>query len=199
MATVHILHGIHVSEPAGGVGQLKSYFEKAGFDRVLVHSYGYIFVLPILPNAARWKNPKVVEEILPQIKSGDVIVGHSNGGTLARMLAERGAPISGAVLINPALDADAALAKQVRWIHVYFNKDDGVVWWSKIIISHPWGEQGRVGYDGEPDARYSNFDCAAEYPTISGHSDIFRPEKIYAWGPRIATRAWISHLNHSEK
>ncbi len=196
MPTVHILHGIHTSEPSGGVVKLlKPYFENAGFGDIIVHSYGYIFAV-----TTRRKNPEIVEEILPKIKPGDIIVGHSNGGTLAYMLAERGAPISGAVLINPALDANKALAKQVRWIHVYFNKDDGAVWWSRILfINHPWGEQGRVGYNGKPDVRYSNFDCQKESPPVFGHIDIFTKEKIVVWGPRIATRSWISHLNHSEK
>ena len=197
MATVHILHGIHTSEPSGGVVKLlKPYFEKAGFGDVVVHSYGYVFAI-----TTRWKNPQVVEEILPKIKNGDIVVGHSNGGTLAWMLAERGAPISGAVLINPALDANKALANQVRWVHVYFNQDDTAVWLSKMLLPfrHPWGEQGRIGYNGAPDVRYSNFDCQKESPPVFGHMDIFNPDKIYAWGPRIATRAWISHLNHSEK
>ena len=198
MTTAHILHGIHVTDPSGSVGKLKPYFEEVGFEQVIVHSYGYIFALSILPNAARWKNPKIVEKILPQIEDGDIVVGHSNGGTVAWMLAERGAPFCGAVLINPALDADAALAPQVKWAQVYHNEGDGVVWWSKFLISHPWGEQGRVGYTGSRKG-YTNFDTKTENPPATGHLGIFTKENFPIWAPRIASRAWISHLNHSEK
>ena len=180
--TVHILHGIHVSQPYKSIGKLKLYFEKAGFNNVVVHKYGYAFAV-----LSRWKNPKRARKLFPLIENGDIVVGHSNGCTLIDMLTEMGAPISGAVLINPALDADKALASQVRWVHVYFNGGDSVVWWSKLLIAHPWGKQGKIGYTGE-DSRYSNFDSSKEEPPVWGHSDIFKPKKISVWGPRIAKR-----------
>lgn len=194
MPTVHLLHGIYNENPELGVGQIEPYLKPFGFN-VKVHTYGFRFAIQ-----TRWLNPKTAKRLLPEIEKGDIVIGHSNGCTiwylLSKLLVEENA-ISGAVLINPALDSDRAFGNLTDWIHVYHNKDDTVVWWSKFLpFGHPWGVQGRIGFTGD-DSRYVNFDCQEEEPKVIGHSDIFSPGKIEEWGPRIAEQVFKAFIERN--
>ncbi len=180
---VHIMHGIHVSEPKGGVGKLEEYFHAGGFSEVVVHRYGHIFAFQ-----TRWKNPKLAEQYCGEVLAGDIVVGHSNGCTLWWMISQMNAPIAGAILINPALDNDKALAPQVPWVDVYHNEGDSAVSLSRLLLWHPWGDQGKIGFTGD-DPRYQNIDCGKSEPRVDGHSAIFKDENLHIWGPRIVENA----------
>ncbi len=188
--TVRFFHGVHVNRPNDSIGKLKKHFTEAGFTKVKMHSYGF---MPAL--IAPLRNGGIVKDLVPEIALGDILVGHSNGGTIIRELAEAGVRMGGAVLINPAVDDDYQFPSSVPWVHVYFNKDDDVVSWSRLyFLYRSWGDMGRDGYIGPNDGRYTNFDGGNPsepwLPRLSGHSDIFSKEKIEKWGPYMAWNAW---------
>lgn len=188
--TIHIIHGIHSTQKYESIARLILPFQYAGA-HVKYHNYGYASVW-----TARWKNQGRAEKILPWIKPGDICIGHSNGCTLIWMLAHMGAPMHGAVLINPALDDDAEFPAQLQWIDVYHNHEDTAVWFSdwfglKDLIPHPWGKMGQVGYTGR-DQRVTNIDTIDQTtsfrPPARGHSAIFSDTHIGSWAPYIVER-----------
>ncbi len=191
--TVHLVHGIHVTNGYDSIGKLKLYFHDVGFEKVEPFSYGF---MPFF--MARFLNPSVIEDLKAVVKPGDILVGHSNGGLLAYELAEAGVELGGVVLINPALDKDRRFAKRVPWIHVYFNEGDDVVTLARIPRLSSWGDMGKIGYRGPRDGRHRNIDCGRHHPKVDGHSDIFSQGNIELWGPRIAgnaRRAWEKNAN----
>lgn len=174
MRAAHVVHGFNVNDGgANTTNLLHPYLRQAGL-RVVDHDYGWFGLIQV-----RLCNGGIAETIKAASKRGDIGIGHSNGCAILMEACQRGAPLAGLVLINPALDEDCVPPPQVRWIHVYFNCDDSPVKWSRLLLLHPWGAMGRYGYKGD-DPRYLNVDCA---PEVSGHSDIFT--KLDRWGPRI--------------
>lgn len=174
MRQAFIVHGFNVSDGgAGTTDRLMPYVTKAGMKPISV-DYGWFGLVQV-----RLCNGGVAEIIKAASRKGDIGIGHSNGCAILMDACQRGANLTGLVLINPALDEDCVAPPQVRWIHVYFNRDDSPVKWSRILLLHPWGSMGRSGYQGD-DQRYLNVDCA---PGVSGHSDIFK--KLERWGPKI--------------
>jgi pimeloyl-ACP methyl ester carboxylesterase len=170
----HIVHGFNVDDGgAKTTNLLMPHLKQAGF-RILDHDYGWFGLVQV-----RLCNGGIAETVRAATRRGDIGIGHSNGCAILMEAAQRGAQFTGLVLINPALDEDCKAPAQVRWIHVYHNREDSPVKWSRILLLHPWGAMGRHGYRGK-DERYTNFDC---YPEVQGHSDIFK--KLDRWGPRI--------------
>lgn len=169
---VHFIHGIRVRDPKQNIGRLLPYFEARGYETQL-HDYGWRWV------TARWYNDEVVAEIAPHIGAGDVVVGHSNGGCIAWLLAEAGVKYRGAVLINPALDRKARFAPQIDWINVYYNEGDSAVALSRLLLFHPWGAMGREGPSYES-RRVLKRDCAP----FLGHSVVI--EQATHFGPMLA-------------
>ena len=180
IARVHIIHGIHVSEPDNSVGKLRPYFETYGYP-VLVHDYGHIFAWQ-----ARFRNEGIAERIAKHVQPGDIVIGHSNGCAIIHLMAKKGVQFKGAVLINAALDRDAQIENGAEWVHVYHNKGDGWTSLSRLLFWHPWGAMGQKGYEG-PDRRVRNFDC---YPDVDGHSDIFT--KLPKWGRIVASNVLVA-------
>lgn len=187
--TVHLVPGIHTSDPYENIGKLKVYFHDAGFEDVVVHSYGFLLFF-----LARFKNPGIAERMKKFVKPGDIIVGYSNGALIGKMIADDGIRLGGLVLINPAIDQDVRFPKNVPWIHVYYNDGDDMVALSSILPFHPWGDMGRVGYRGPWDGRVRKFNFGRGVPKTDGHSDIFDGrEDVHIRGPQIssnARRAW---------
>lgn len=184
---VDLVHGIHTTEGPGAFPALIApFFEHEGFS-VESHYYGHIMAVQ-----TRWKNPRVVEELMDTIPDGGIYVGHSNGCTLAWMLAEAGKKFRGVVLINPALDRNKVITpRQAGFVHTYFNKGDCAVSLSRVLAFHPWGEMGKKGPSFE-DPRYRNFNTGevSGMPAVSGHSTIYtKEENRKAWGPFIAHQA----------
>ena len=185
---VHLLHGIHTSRPSV-VQSLIPFIHEIGLV-VRYPDYGFELALE-----TRRVNPAIVGAMLPYIEEGDVIVGHSNGCALAHDLVVAGAPVAGLVLINGALDERVVFPPiYPSWAHVYFNEGDTITEIAEIadrlgLVDTHWGEMGHIGYRGT-DARVTNFDCAhtKDMPVVSGHGDIFSPDKIRLWGHFIADR-----------
>lgn len=182
---VHVVHGI--MDPVGQAGllHLVPYLQDAGFE-CRVPDYG--LVLPVGTNVV---NPLIWRTLRPYIEPGDLYVGHSNGCAIGYDALRDGAPLAGLVLIDAALERHIELPPGV-WADVYFNEGDTVTEAARIAaalgIDDPvWGEMGHAGYDGT-DRAVMNIDCGhppPPRPPVSGHSDIFTPEKLRLWAPFI--------------
>ena len=190
--TVHLIHGINVSDPMGNIGKLKPCFEEVGFKNVVVEDYGF------LPFGLAWaRNKSIARKLLKKMTPGDIVVAHSNGAAITYHLLEMGAQFSGVVLLNPALNHDLALTQGVEWVHVYFNENDHVVWLAKWIPAHIWGDQGRRGYTGN-DPRYKNINTSKLAGALAGeeHSDYWADDKFPAWCPFMTRETWNAYVAH---
>lgn len=174
---IHFIHGIHTSDPAVSVGKLAPFFEEAGFS-TKVHKYGYAWAI-----GTRFMNNGRAKEIGKFVQPEDIIVGHSNGGCLAWMIANQ-QPVKGLILINPALDDDAVFDTRLQWVDVYFNHTDGAVPWANIFVGHPFGDMGQEGYTGQ-DKKVTNINCCNGHkdllPCVDGHSAIFKEPNLTPW------------------
>jgi hypothetical protein len=191
---VHVIHGIHNSFGETFLTGLLDLLKGGGFT-VLFPDYGWIWGLE-----TRIANPLIVRSMLPYIQPGDIIVGHSNGCAIGYDLMGLKAPIGGAVFINAALEQRISRRPNVKWIDVYFNAGDQITEAAKLaqemgIVDSVWGEMGHAGYLGS-DPAISNIDCQKTpgMPVVIGHSDIFTPLKMGAWGPFIVKRI-TAHLS----
>ena len=173
-----VVHGIHYRDSAGWMDYMVEAFNEAGWDAAK-WTYGYAYAL-----LTRIQNPWRASKLLEIIQPGDVVLGHSNGACLAWMAAELGAPIGGAILLNPALDTDKVMAPQVKWVNLYANRQDEAVPLAKIFVGHPWGAQGRDGLKVS-DRRYQTTWTDEEPPRVYGHSAILAPSAISLWTQRI--------------
>ena len=190
---IHFIHGIHVNDPYQSVGTLEPYFNMKGFG-TKVHNYGYAWA-----TGTRFSNPKRAKILGSFVNPNDIIVGHSNGATLAWMIANQ-QPIRGIVLINPALDDDAKFDKQLEFIDVYYNHTDSAVPWASLLqFNHPWGDMGHEGYTGM-DNRVTNIDCCNGYgamlPCVDGHSAIFHGQNLEPWANFMVNRC-VDHLSRT--
>lgn len=171
MKRVIIVHGIHTDDDAAWLKAFEAGFESEGWiaDN---YTYGYAWAL-----TTRFRNPPRAKALAEMVRPGDIVLGHSNGGCLAWMAAELGAPIGGAILLNPALDSDRVMASHVPWVNLYANRFDEAVPLARLFRGHPWGAQGRDGLTVE-DARYRTrfTDDAPDLPQIRGHSTILANE-----------------------
>lgn len=182
-----IVHGIHhtTNESAPDwMDHLVSAFRDTGWDAAK-WTYGYAYAL-----LTGIQNPGRAKKLAELIQPGDVVLGHSNGCCLAWMAAELGAPIGGAILLNPALDCDKVMAKQVPWVNLYANHYDEAVPLTefpvlrKLFFSTPWGEQGRNGISVKDD-RYQTVWTDSEPPRVYGHSGVLAPGAISVWASRM--------------
>lgn len=184
MGRVRLIHGIY-SHP-GSPERLIPFLTAAGFD-VAYHDYGFETALE-----TRIVNPMIVGALLPDIGPDDILIGHSNGCAIAYELMKQ-KPIQGAVFINGALETTIN-RYNARWVDVYFNEGDDVTIAARIgadlgLVAPVWGELGHSGYSGN-DPKICDIDCGhtSGLPVVSGHSDIFTPDKLASWGPYIADR-----------
>lgn len=184
---VYLIHGIR-TEPTSPVKGLISYLLAGGFE-VRYPEYGYELALE-----TRIVNPMIVGTLLPCIEPGDLLIGHSNGCAISYELMKKGAPAVGAVFINGALETDIVRPGTCQWIDIYCNSGDEVTeaakWGAKVgLVDSVWGELGHSGYSGnDPEIRTINGDHTPGEPMLYGHSDLFTPAKLSAWGPLIVQK-----------
>lgn len=181
---VILIHGASYrkKERATNMRRFAPAFRACGFC-VVIPTYGFLpaLLLGLIP----WLDKRIAETLAGFIEPNDILVGHSNGGTLAYLISKR-VKIRGAVLINAALDTNAVPV--AAFTHVYFNKGDVITRLSKLIPCSPWGSMGGVGYIGN-DPRVTNFNCSfppVGLPILDGHSDIFSVRKCRAWARFMA-------------
>ena len=194
---IHVIHGI--LDPVGAAGLLKlvPLLQGAGCE-VRVPDYGLITAAE-----TRIANPLIVRTLRPYVEAGDLYVGHSNGCAIGYDLMLTGWAPAGVVFINAALRRDITVSAGT-WADVYYNEGDeatvAAVAAARLGLSDPvWGDMGHAGYLGTNPA-VTNIDCGKrssvesikagveDFPAVSGHSDIFTPEKFKYWGPYIVER-----------
>ena len=158
-------------------------FRAAGFC-VVLPTYGYLPALLI--GMIQWLDRRIAESMASFIRPDDILLGHSNGGTLVYLITQR-VKVRGAILVNPALDSSRL--PDAEFVHVYFNSGDILTRISAIFPFHPWGDMGGVGYTGK-DLRVSNYDQANTpgLPRLNGHSDVFKKGKVRPWARFMAER-----------
>lgn len=188
---IHLIHGIHTKEGDSHIAQLIPYVEQRTGLSIHYHRYGYALAL-----TTGLLNPGRIKKIAEVVEDGDVCIGHSNGCAIIYGIMKL-RNLSGAVLINPALDQDIAFPNSLlKWIHIYFNQDDEAVPMTEIpilrtfLFDHSWGTMGKYGYWGKHDPRIKSVDCGTYSKTfpVSGHSDLFSTSNIRFWGTYIGQR-----------
>ena len=173
MKRCYLLHGIKTVNPwHSSIAFFQHIMPRF---QVIVLSYMYIpvvlaVVVPVI-------NHFVIKRLVKQVHPGHVIIGHSNGATIAYRLSKE-VYVKGLVLINPALNSNVEFDKRLGFVHVYWSKKDWVVWVSRLMPFSLWGSMGRTGYTGE-DARVRQFEMGEK------HTSIGDAEVAVRWGPVI--------------
>jgi hypothetical protein len=182
---IHLIHGIH-TQGASPVEGLIPFLAPLA---VKYPDYGYI-----LGVETRIINPVIVGAMKAYIEPGDIAICHSNGCAIAYDLMRQGAPFSGMVFVNGAVEQTIVRQAPTKWIDVYFNAGDSITEAARLgqelgITDAVWGEMGHAGYKGT-DPAINNFDCG-DYlgmPKVSGHSDFFSSVNLPKWGQFLAER-----------
>jgi pimeloyl-ACP methyl ester carboxylesterase len=137
---VHILHGFNVRDSGKATtGKLAPRLREAGFE-CIEHKWGWRGIF------GTWLfNSKLVDRLMEAIEPGDDVIGHSDGCNIAMWAAERGAPIRRMVFINPAVDADQELPRQVECCLVFHDHGDKWVRLASWLPFNRWGKMGATG------------------------------------------------------
>lgn len=181
---VVIIHGVKFrKKDKDNLRRLAAGFRAAGFC-VVLPSYGFLH--PVFAGLILRIDKRIAQTMAGFIREDDILVGHSNGGTLTYLISKQ-VRVKGAVLINPALDS--SLIPSAGFVHVYYNRGDWMTWLSSLIPFHPWGSMGCFGYDGHSH-RVTNFDQERTpgMPALHGHSSVFERANIRPWSRFMADR-----------
>lgn len=180
---VVLIHGVRFKKSdRDNLRRLATGFRATGFC-VVLPTYGYLPALVV--GLFQWLDRRIAESMAGFIQEDDILLGHSNGGTLVYLISKR-QKIKGAVLLNAALDSTCI--PEAKFIHVYYNAGDIVTKISNMIPFHPWGDMGGVGYTGD-DPRVVNVDQGNPpegLPALNGHSDVFKKGKVRQWARFMA-------------
>lgn len=180
---VVLIHGARFTKAdRDNLRKLAVGFRAVGFC-VTLPTYGYLPALLI--GLFQWLDRRIAESMSGFIRPDDILLGHSNGGTLVYLISQR-VKVRGAILVNPALDSSRL--PNADFIHVYYNAGDILSKLSGLVPFHPWGDMGGYGYSGR-DARVTNIDQGnppAGLPRLNGHSDVFTHGKVRAWARFMA-------------
>ena len=170
------MHGFNVRDRgAATTDRLRQPLEDVGW-HVEEFDYRWTFLLGVLLG-----NGKRAKRLARLVQSGDVGLGHSNGCAILHRAAWLGAPFKRLVYINPALDADAALAPQVEQLTVWHSPSDSPVTLASWIPGVAWGDQGAIGstITGE-DSRIVNVNKETGWSLSSSeHSDVFHDDEKF--------------------
>ncbi len=185
------LHGIHTSPTSRRLRDMCPYIARGAGCEVVYHEYGDIWAIQ-----TRMKNPGIARRLLPHIRPGDVLLGHSNGNAIWMRALLEGAPARGLVILNGALEPDIEFPPQLELVHVYYNPKDEAVPLTEVPIMRRvffdplWGEMGRVGYTGNDPRANVNSNCEAGdgRPCLEGHGAIIDPSNYETWGVEIGRR-----------
>lgn len=188
LGRVILIHGANFHKATRGANMKKfaPAFRACGFC-VVIPTYGFLpaLLIGLIP----WLDKRIAETLGSFVEPNDILVGHSNGGTLIYLIAKI-KPVRGAVLINAALEVDKI--PEASFVHVYYNKGDILTRFSNFFPCSPWGAMGGCGYIGS-DPRVTNINCSYPpemppviLPILNGHSDIFRVGKCRKWARFMA-------------
>lgn len=187
--SIRMIHGIHSPEGHNNMSAFRPYIIKASPESTIVTLYQYGFMGFW---RARWDNDCIARDLADiaarearKDSPPEVWLTHSNGAALAYLAVERyGAQPIMIVNVNPALDRNlSAKAPRVETIH---SPGDRVVYLSRFLPLHIWGDQGRAGYNGQQ-LNTVNHDVRdfAEPMYYSGHSGLFSSVRAQAWADFI--------------
>ena len=161
-----LIHGWRVRDPARSIGRLVEPLQLLGYEVVMLR-YGYVLGRARTAFAVR----KFAKCWAARTRPGDVVIGHSNGCTLAFEMSHYGSLADTHVWINPSLDTDVVPGRSVRRVLVIYNPGDWVVRiGAQLVRNSVWGPMGFRGYvaNGDPfgpDPRYTSVEHG------DGHSD----------------------------
>lgn len=174
MKTCYLIHGIKTGNPQRSTISFLKYILPNFYVKILEYGYLPAIAAPIISIL----NYFIVKELADKIWPNQIIIGHSNGCTIAHGIS-KSLRVFGLVLINPALDSDVKFDDDLKFIHIYYSKKDRVTWLSKFVPFSKWGAMGTVGYQGE-DPRVKQWETGID------HTDIGSAEIAMKWGPLIA-------------
>jgi hypothetical protein len=189
--TIHALHGIHTRPDSRRLLDMCPYIAEGAGVPVVYHEYGDIWAVQ-----TRLKNPGIARRLLPHIKPGDVLLGHSNGNAIWIRALLEGAPAIGMVMLNAALEPAIDIPQQLLWVHSYWNPRDEatplteVPLVRRVFFDPLWGDMGRVGYTGTDWRVGINENCGTSksLPCLAGHGAIIDPANYETWGVEIGRR-----------
>lgn len=184
---VVLVHGFNVTD--GGrdtIDRLAPLLARSGY---IVDTdgadYGYFGLLAIRFFGGKRKRA-VLDRLMRAFVRADVIITHSNGANFATQALNRFGPgymeSKLVIHISPALNKKTRVPQAVKRMLVMHTPHDLPVWLSSLLLFHPWGKMGKVGYKGKDD-RVEN----REFPQVKGHSDWFQPSGI--------RQTWLTCLN----
>lgn len=168
-----LVHGFNVRDGgAKTVDRLAPYLHDAGHEVDIDDAdYGPFSLWDV-----RFRKHKAVVRIARALESADAVVSHSNGANYEhkalRLLPPE--PKKRVVRLSPAVDVNTGVAPCVNYGHVFHTRTDLAVWASRLLLFHPWGQQGRKGYLGN-DRRVRNIDFS---DIVKGHSDWFNDDNV---------------------
>ena len=170
---IYLIHGFNVKDDgADTVDTVRDYLEVSG-EEVCDIDYGYFQRLRV-----RLCNKGIAKTLSNLVEPGSTCIAHSNGGALAYLACEFGAPFKNVILVNPALDAHKAIAEHVENVQVWYSPHDKWTGLAKFIPASIWGAQGRKGYTGEEDSRYVQFNEDEIFGKMSeAHSGIWQSDR----------------------
>lgn len=155
---VILVHGFNVSDGgAGTTDRFRAHYEREGFEVIEFDTHWQRGILRDL-FSVRFDNVKRAQKLARLVHPGDVLVGHSNGCTIIHLMTWLIASLScdavtkqmlcSLILIyhNPALDADAPAALNVKGRYVFHSASDGVVHLASLLYRSNWGRMGQIGY-----------------------------------------------------
>lgn len=168
--TIYLLHGYNVRD--GGANTTDNLVEplRAAGHQVVELDYGWWGRLKV-----RVASKSLAMVIAKMAEPGSVIIGHSNGATLAYRAARLGAEVSRIILINPALNRTAPLPQPFPRVDCYHSPNDRVVEIARWIPGSLWGNAGRLGLQG---ATNHNLEQITGQKT--GHSSALKSAKFSA-------------------
>lgn len=181
---VVLIHGAQYRKRDRGTNmrRLAPSFRSCGFC-IAIPTYGFLPAL--LLGFVPWLDDRIADALASFIEPDDILVGHSNGGTLAYLISQK-VHVRGCVLINPALET--TLVPNADFVHVYYNSGDIATKLSELLPAHPWGAMGNRGYRGF-DNRVRNINQGkppAGLPPLDGHTDVFRAGNVRKWARYMA-------------
>lgn len=125
--------------------------------------------------------------MLKQLPAGPVdVIAHSWGCLLAARMMELGGTdlFRYVFLFAPALDHDWVFPiRAFRRMWVVHDPHDKAVWAARLFFKgwHPWGDMGRVGYQGIDDHRIENLTDPTHGVEQFNHSHYFRTPRLERW------------------
>lgn len=172
-----LVHGFNVRDDgAGTTGRLAKRLRDQGGIEVVEFQPGWRGLVGV-----RVSNKRRAQQLAKLIRPDDLLIGHSDGCNLIDMACHELTSFNPSkvkcVYFNPALDRDTALSPIVEKCLVFHTESDRIVWISRHLLFHPWGEMGQKGYkairQNLHDDRYRNIAYEALSHHQLGHSGVF--------------------------